>query len=263
MNAPNKYITILGSCSSADAFRTEGWPAFLDAGLRVSAYEGRTGFISIQSEPFASHEFSNSAAFNETHAADWGYRMTVSELKKEQLPRLRQAVLYADLLVVDVVSMFMFPHLFCRATGRVILESWEFRQCLQMNIPMNRVMLWEIPAERSVAAMRKCLGLFRERKPALPIVFHAVPACLNDGVYFKTPELNAQLDYYARFNDQMAEACARYFNATVMQPRQSVCQADPEHPYGMNPFHFICDYYEELRRMIRMHLGLTRETLRV
>jgi hypothetical protein len=250
------YISILGSCCTADAFRGDGWAAFADAGLRVHAYEGRTGIISLLTPGLREEEFEHTARFRPDVARSWGYRMARDELLKNHLARLERNLETADALIVDVVAMFNFAHLFLRGDARVFLESWECGMYFRVKPAADRLWLWEIPYELSRDGVRRCLALLLARRPGLRVIFHVPPVCLNDGVRFKEWRLNERVDFYYGYSERLAEDAVRGVpHGVVLQPPRTVWAADPSHPYGRHPFHYRADYYAAFRRLVKEYLS--------
>ena len=107
----HRYLSILGSCATADAFRNEGWPAFVDQGIRVYDYISRTGFSSLATGALTPDEWRLAPRPHEEGdpSAQWGYQMARGELDKTHRPRLMRAMRKTDALIFDVVGMFTFP----------------------------------------------------------------------------------------------------------------------------------------------------------
>ena len=126
------YLTVLGSCGTADSFRTAGWPSFVDEGVRVFDYIGRTGFPSLATEGLREHEVEPRA----THAdaSEWGRSMARGEIDKTQAARLLRGAKTNQVLLFDVVCDFIFQ----RQTtddGRAFLSSWEVEQHYRVLTP--------------------------------------------------------------------------------------------------------------------------------
>ena len=250
------YLTVLGSCATADSFRTDGWPTFVDAGLRVFDYIGRTDFVSLESAGLGPDEVRQST--QPVHS-DWGLAMARGEVDKSHAPRLLRGAKTNQVLLFDVVTSFIFRELQL-ADGRRFLSSWELERYFRIGPRSYSRWLWETPYEVHRDAAVAFLSRLRERRPDLQIGFHVAPICLNDGVRFKVHTLNARVPYYYAFCERLARDLeAQVPRLEVLQAPRATWGADPAHPYRRYPFHYRLAYYSAFRRQVKRWLGLPDE----
>lgn len=255
---PHLYLTVLGSCGTADSFRSEGWPSFVDEGLRIFDYIGRTGFESLVSEGLAEHEVERTDGEVDS---DWGFQMARGEVHKTWAKRLVRGAKTNQVLVFDVVGDFIFRALEAD-DGRSFLSSWELEKYYRPQLELRSRYLWERDYDRYLAAATAFLGQLRDVRPDLHLGFHVAPACRNDGVRFKVDILNAHVDDYYRFCERLSRDLeSRFEGLTTLQGPKDTWGADPAHPYGRYPFHYRLAYYRAFRREVKRWLGLPEETV--
>lgn len=255
---PHHYLTVLGSCGTADSFRAAGWPTFVDEGVRIFDYVGRTAFPSLVTGALREGE-RQLREVDDTNA--WGFAMAKGELDKTHGPKLERGARINQVLVFDVVTSFIFRQLDTE-DGRAFLSSWEVEKYFQLDVPHQARFLWELDYEPFRDAAIAFLSRLRDIKPELEIGFHVAPACRNDGVRFKVDVLNDQVDFYYAFCERLARDLeAQIPRMKTLQGKTSAQQADPEHPYGRYPFHYRLSYYEAFRAEVKRWLGLPDETV--
>lgn len=272
--APRKrahlYLSVLGSCATADGFRTAGWPTFVDPGIRVHDYVGRTAFRSLESAGLEDSEWEHTEAYEPGTEHKWGYGMALGELRKRHAPQLLRGARTTDALIFDVCSTFLFRELEVAPVAgddrpRVLLESWELERFFRVREVARAAWLWEQPYEAQRDAAISFLGKLVEKKPALRLALHLPPICRNDGIQFKLPELNSHDDFYYAFGERLAGDLERAFprQLTTIEVERTCWRADPEHPYGREPFHYVLDYYVALRRHAKRWLGCPDDSVEV
>ena len=250
------YLTVLGSCGTADSFRTAGWPSFVDTGIRIFDYIGRTGFHSLETAGSRAGEFERSEAEEDS---EWGFAMARGEVEKQHAPRLLRGAKTNQVLVFDVVSDFIFRTLWT-PDGRSFLSSWELEKYFASPPHLERQWLWERPYEPYRDDAVAFLTKLREARPDLAIAFHVAPACRNDGVRFKVDILNDYVGFYYRFCERLARDLEGQVPGLItVQASADAQAADPDHPYGRYPFHYQLSYYAAFRREIKRWLGLPDE----
>lgn len=250
------YLTVLGSCGTADSFRTEGWPSFVDAGIRIFDYVGRTGFQSLRSGGFAPDEV---ARTEEESDSEWGFAMARGEAEKTQAAKLRRGAKTNQVLVFDIVSDFIFRTL-TTEDGRSFLSSWELEKYYRPSADLSSAWLWERPYEPFRDDAVAFLSELRDIRPDLKIAFHVAPACRNDGVKFKVDILNDHVDFYYSLCERLGRDLeAQIPGLVTLQAPRAEWGADPEHPYGRYPFHYRLSYYLAFRRQVKRWLELDDE----
>lgn len=257
------YLAILGSCATADAFRTVGWPTFVDPGLRVHDYVGRTHFRSMETGALEEGEFEPTADVVPEVVHGWSYRMAAGEVSKTHGHRLLRGAKTSDALIFDAVSSYLFRDLEL-SRGRTLLESWELEKFFRVRADSIGEHLWESTYELHRDAAIAFLSRLRAVRPSIKLALHVAPICLNDGVRFKTEPHNHHADFYARWNERYARDLERAIPglATLQAPRES-WSADPEHPYGRFPFHYRLEYYVALRKLAKRWLELPDDDVQV
>lgn len=250
------YLTVLGSCATADSFRTAGWPSFVDEGLRVFDYVGRTGFSSLSTEGFSDDEI----APREVEVdSEWGFAMARGEVEKTHAKQLLRGAKTNQVLVFDVVTDFIFDEL-RTADGRSFLASWELEKYYAVTTDVRARPLWERPYEPYRDDAIRWLSRLREIRPDLRVGFHVAPACDNDGVRFKVEPLNDKVSFYYAFCERLANDLERTIpGLTVLQAPRETWSADPAHPYRRFPFHYRLPYYLAFRRLVKRWLDLPDE----
>lgn len=262
----HRYLTILGSCATADSFRTAGWPTFVDPGIRVHDYIGRTAFPSLVTAGLDDDEWTPTDDVREDTAHQWSYLMALGEVTKTHAPRLIRGAKTSDVLVFDIVSSFLFRELALPERGgpRVLLESWELERFVRLRTDARGHFLWELPYEPQRDAAIAFLERLREVRPSLRLGFHVAPICLNDGVRFKVEILNERVDFYYAFAERLSGDLERAFpDLATLQAERTSWGADPAHPYGRYPFHYALDYYVAFRRLVKRWLDLPDDAVAV
>lgn len=250
------YLTVLGSCATADSFRTAGWPSFVDEGIRVFDYVGRTGFSSLCTEGFADDEIAPRAVEVDS---EWGFSMARGEVEKTHAKQLLRGAKTNQVLVFDVVTDFIFDEL--RTTdGRSFLASWELEKYYAITTDVRARPLWERPYEPYRDDAIRWLSRLRELRPDLRVGFHVAPACDNDGVRFKVEPLNDKVSFYYSFCERLAKDLEGNIpGLTILQAPRDTWSADPAHPYRRFPFHYRLPYYLAFRRLVKRWLDLPDE----
>jgi hypothetical protein len=246
--ARHKYVVVLGSCCTADAIRAENLEDIRGAKLRLLWYQGRTSLASMTSKGLEPHEFTYASECEQETKASWGLTMVRDELEKRQQGRLLEVIGMSDAIIIDTVSAFVFPYLVA-SDDRYFLRSKEWERYVVPRIEFEQKRLWEIPIKLSIIALRKLLEPLYEQQPGLRVIFHLPRPCFNDGVGFDDPEVTANVDYYAEYNERLYSETARAF------PRVCVVScggeiADPLRYNGPYPFHYHESYMDALRREI-------------
>jgi len=255
---PYTYLSVLGSCGTADSFRHAGWPTFVDAGIRVFDYVGRTGFPSLVTGALTEGELAETDEATEENRTSWGYQMAAGEVHKRHAKRLLRGAKTNEVLVFDVVSSFIFREL--RIGERAFLSSWEVERFFELPAASSR-WLWEQPYEPFLDDALRFLGALREKRPELELAFHVAPICRNDGVRFKVDVLNGYVDFYESFCERLSRDLeAKIPRLVTLQGERAAWRADPEHPYGRYPFHYALDYYVAFRKAVKRWLGLPEDT---
>lgn len=257
------YVSIIGSCATADCFRTDGWPTFSDTAFRVQLYEGRTDFRTIWSPGFAAEDLAASGEEPDGAGEEWGLRMTCDQLLRRQWPRMRRAMPLTDVLIFDMVSSFTFPLIRHLGGGgvdgdeRVGLATWELNRYRRLLPEVEQTWLWDTSPEIMWEALSSGLKRMLALQAEMRIVFHVPPLCLNDGIAFDEPALTAQAGCFAALNaDLSRRALAEFPQLSVLELPNGEPWGDPHHPYSAHPFHYRLDYYREARIQLKRLLNL-------
>lgn len=243
-----KYVGVLGACCTADAVRPKV-AAAASADLRLLYYQDRTSWLSMSTAPLDAADFELIEATDHSAEAQWRVRMALDEVLKRHTSRMLRDIEHTDVLLMDAVSAFVFPHLVDAGSQRVFVESLEWQRHIKVRIPLCKRRLWDFPIEHCLDKGRQMLAELYARRPRLRVIFHVAQPCFNDAVDFEDCELAAHVEFFALLNERIVSAFAGCFPGfQALRPAQP--RADPQHPGGKHPFGYDAASLQRLHRQI-------------
>jgi hypothetical protein len=219
------------------------------ADLRLLYYQDRSSWPSMDSPALRADEFDLQPAASGDNPDHWGAKMALDEALKRHLRRALRDVEFTDVVLMDIVSAFVFPHLLDSGSERVFLESWEWVRYIRPRFALQRKWLWELPVNEFLAHGTRVLEALFIQRPDLKVIFHVARPCFNDGVRFGDPQLAAHVEFFCVLSERVASTfCRRFQRFQAVSPPDP--RADPRHGGSMGPFAYDASYLAGLHHEI-------------
>ena len=238
-NKINKGIHIIGSCCSRDIFR------ILEEDRLVGKYTARSSLISRVSPPL---KFNLNSQINSLES-NWQQRMLKQDFEKNGLHIEDYA---KGVLIIDFIDERL---LLLKVGDTFITQSTEFTKC-----KLNEVLNIDKEVRRGrqeefdlwIDACHKFTKLIPEnirKKTILHKAFWASKYRKNGELYdFEDRDkiifFNKNLDfYYKTFESIYSPGC-------IVEVSLEKSIADAQHLWGLSPFHYTEEYYQECYKQI-------------
>lgn len=250
-------VAILGSCITRDLWPIRG------GGAEHLAYVSRTSFASLFTPPAA--EFTPDDALpGDLHQHE--HNALVADLRKTTLARLvayRPTHLIFD-LIDERFDLLVTGRTVANCSGEMVRSGYMARPPLAGALRVSRLSagcerVWRTGAEEFAALLRATP--LREARLILHAARWATHLRTPDGALAPITGVEvvggqpAEIADYNRLLARQEAAFAEVMPAMdrVWAPDHHV--ADPAHRWGLSPFHYVPEYYEDIRGQLEA-LGL-------
>ena len=223
-------IAIHGSCVSRDFAEFRGWS--------VSHYQARSSFATKSTPP---------VKFDES------YLMRISTSFEQRMVRwdlIKRTFESGDatVIIVDLIDERFDVYL---AGDSTVTRSKAFYDCgILKSISGDKIRL-ERGGDEYIRLFQEGLSVFSEWADA-PIILHRAnwASTLRTGNGIEAMENIAQIESENALLQRLYSLAIEELRPVSIVESPSLLIADPEHKWGLAPFHYIPDYYEEIDRQV-------------
>ena len=223
-------IAIHGSCVSRDFAEFRGWS--------VSHYQARSSFATKSTPP---------VKFDES------YLMRISTSFEQRMVRwdlIKRTFESGDatVIIVDLIDERFDVYL---AGDSTVTRSQAFYDCgILKSISGDKIRL-ERGGDEYIRLFQEGLAVFSEWADA-PIILHRAnwASTLRTGNGIEAMENIAQIESENALLQRLYSLAIEELRPVSIVESPSLLIADPEHKWGLAPFHYIPDYYEEIDRQV-------------
>ncbi|MEC8384230.1 MAG: DUF6270 domain-containing protein [Candidatus Thermoplasmatota archaeon] len=223
-------IAIHGSCVSRDFAEFRGWS--------VSHYQARSSFATKSTPP---------VKFDES------YLMRISTSFEQRMVRwdlIKRTFESGDatVIIVDLIDERFDVYLAGEST---VTRSKAFYDCgILKSISGDKIRL-ERGGDEYIRLFQEGLAVFSEWADA-PIILHRAnwASTLRTGNGIEAMENITQIEGENALLQRLYSLAIEELQPVSIVESPSLLIADPEHKWGLAPFHYIPEYYEEIDRQV-------------